>query len=259
MRPRFIVNAFSLSFTLAAVGLLTGCAAVEAPADFTRLEASTSTFRLASWFRNHSSEAPVRIYIEGDGYAFNTHGRPSSNPTPKSTLVRRLAFSDPHPNVAYLARPCQYVEDLRCTPDAWTTGRFSQDAVEASAEAVRQLSRGRDVILIGYSGGAQIAGLVAVRHPELHVRKIITVAGNLDHEAWCSALGLAPLSKSLSLRNDWKAFLALPRVHFVGEDDAVISPDLTRSILGPAEDLRIIPGASHSQGWERAFVEIYNQ
>ncbi|MDD7312777.1 MAG: alpha/beta hydrolase, partial [bacterium] len=64
---------------------------------------------MASWQKITHPTAPYKIYIEGDGHAFNAHGQPTGNPTPKGTLVRELAFGDNHENVIYLARPCQYV------------------------------------------------------------------------------------------------------------------------------------------------------
>ena len=94
--------------------LLAGCASFSAPESFRYREIDTEFFRLASWQKLTDVSKPLRVYIEGDGYAFNAHGRPSSNPTPRETDFRALAFGDPHANVVYLARPCQYVEDSRC-------------------------------------------------------------------------------------------------------------------------------------------------
>ena len=110
--------------------LLAGCASFSAPESFRYQEIDTEFFRLASWQKLTDAFQPVRIYIEGDGYAFNAHGRPSSNPTPRETDFRALAFGDPHANVVYLARPCQYVEDSRCNRSYWSTARFSANRID---------------------------------------------------------------------------------------------------------------------------------
>lgn len=69
---------------------------------------------LASWQKITVSAAGYKIYIEGDGYAFDVRGRATSDPTPRGTLMRELAFGDDSPNVMYLARPCQYVKSGDC-------------------------------------------------------------------------------------------------------------------------------------------------
>ena len=72
---------------------LTGCAtSITPPETFMYKEIQTDTFKIASWQKITNPETYVRIYIEGDGYAFNASGQPSFNPTPRSDLVRKLAF-----------------------------------------------------------------------------------------------------------------------------------------------------------------------
>ncbi|MBR2299926.1 MAG: hypothetical protein IJ870_05075 [Alphaproteobacteria bacterium] len=73
---------------------------------------SLAFFKIASWQKITDKNAPYKIYIEGDGFAFNAHGSPTTNPTPKNTFLRQIAFNDPSKNVVYLARPCQYVNDV---------------------------------------------------------------------------------------------------------------------------------------------------
>lgn len=55
-----------------------------------------------------------KIYIEGDGRAFDIDGQPTSDPTPRGTMLREIAFGDTHPNVVYLGRPCQFVTNSAC-------------------------------------------------------------------------------------------------------------------------------------------------
>ena len=70
------------------------------PADFVYKEVETRNFTLASRQKVTNPAAPYKIYIEGDGYAFN---------------AREPAFDDDSPNVIYLARPCQYIKSGICS------------------------------------------------------------------------------------------------------------------------------------------------
>ena len=77
-------------------------------------------------------DGALTVYIEGDGFAWATRSRPSFNPTPKRPMGLELALGHPGGNVAYLARPCQFVGETEfrgCTPLAWTHARFSEAAV----------------------------------------------------------------------------------------------------------------------------------
>ena len=239
--------------------LLSGCASFKVPETFQYQEIDTTFFRLASWQKISDQTQPVRIYIEGDGYAFNAHGRASSNPTPKGRNFRKLAFGDPHDNVVYLARPCQFVSDARCDRVYWSTGRFSTEVIAAMSEAIETIVSKRKVTLVGYSGGAQVAGLCAVTDKNLDVQKIITLAGNLDHQAWCRHHNLPLLSDSMDLTKYWSKFSKINQIHFLCGNDEVIPPSITYTRLG--NDLRVVllPDATHADGWLKYADQIYKQ
>jgi len=44
---------------------------------------STETFTLRAWQRISDPNQPVRVYIEGDGFAWVSRSRPSDDPTPR--------------------------------------------------------------------------------------------------------------------------------------------------------------------------------
>ena len=127
---------------------LTGCTTIKAPADFVYKEIETQNFTLASWQKVTNPAAPYKIYIEGDGYAFNTRGKATQDPTPRGTLVRELAFGDDSPNIIYLARPCQYVKSPICSKRHWTTARFAPEVINAEYEAIKNIVGNNPVILI---------------------------------------------------------------------------------------------------------------
>lgn len=237
------------------VFLICGCNTVHIPETFAYKEIKTEKFTLASWQKITNSEAPVKIYIEGDGASFNGVGRPTSNPTPKGKLLREIAFGDNSPNVVYLARPCQFVADNQCEQKYWTTARFSAEVIASEREAVLDIAQENDVILIGFSGGAQVAGLVAVTAPELHVKKIITIAGNLDHKAWTEYHNVPALDGSLNLADYKDKYSVIEQEHYVGTKDEVMPPKLVYDFVG-SDNVREVPLAEHSKGWERIYPLI---
>lgn len=228
------------------------CAKLQIPDNFHYREITSSTFRLATWQKITDRTAPVRIYVEGDGYAFDSKGNPRDDPTPVSTIVRELAFNDPHANVVYMARPCQFIQTKLCTAECWSTGRFSADAVSALYEASREISQGRDIVYIGYSGGAMLTGLVIQEYPDLPVKKWITLAGLLDHEAWTKKYHLNPLINSLNLQK----LPDIPQIHFIGDRDKVIPLQFMKE-AAKGKRLQIISNASHSENLAQVFEDIY--
>lgn len=238
---------------------LTGCTTIKIPTDFVYKEVKTQDFTLASWQKVTNPAAPYKIYIEGDGYAFNARGKATQDPTPHSTLVRELAFGDKNPNVIYLARPCQYVKSPICSKRHWTTARFAPEVVNAEYEAIKNIAGHNPIILVGFSGGAQIAGLVATAKPGLNVKKIITIAGNLDHLAWTQYHNLPPLNESMNLESYRKQFAQIPQIHYVGSNDKVMPPVLVREFVGESCNLIEVRGATHNSGWEEIYAQIRNE
>ena len=230
---------------------LYGCHGVNVPDSFSYQEIQTDSYKLASWQKITDKKVPIRIYIEGDGYAFNHLGYPTTNPTPRGTFLRKIAFNDPNANVVYLARACQFVEDKLCDVKDWTTGRFSQEIVNSTTQAIKSISSKQDIILIGYSGGALLSGLVIEQNPKLPVKKWITLAGVLNHTKWTEDLNLPPLSDSVDL----KKIPTLPQLHLIGDRDRIVSYKITESLVDK-ENLIIIPNATHDGGYEEYLQTI---
>lgn len=178
-------------FIAALFGLLSaGCSGIKVPDDFAYKEIETRDFKLASWQKISEPDGVYKFYIEGDGHAFDSRGRPTADPTPQGTMLRELAFGDPSPNVIYLARPCQYIMSPICAKRHWTTARFAPEVINAEYDAVRQTAGGHEVILVGFSGGAQVAGLISAAKPGPPGQK----AGN--HRRKSGSAGLDNISRS---------------------------------------------------------------
>lgn len=239
--------------------LLNGCSSITVPNNFVYKEIKTDTFTLASWQKITQTNGVYKIYIEGDGYAFDRYGRPTQNPTPKGTFVRKLAFGDKNDNVIYLARPCQYVTSPICSQRHWTTARFAPEVINATFEAIRQIAGNSPIVLVGFSGGAQVGGLVTSAKQGLNVKKIITIAGNLDHEAWVKYHDLLPLNESLNLADYYDNFMEIPQIHYVGKNDKVIPPHLVQNFIKNKASVIVVAGANHNNGWNSVVDDIIKE
>ena len=174
-----------------------------------------------------NSPGTLTVYLEGDGLAWLNESTPSSDPTPSNPLALRLALRHSGA-VAYLARPCQYVQEqnqYNCQPKFWTTHRFAPEVVDATSRALDTLKRqsgARQLVLVGYSGGGAVAALVTAQRRD--VARLVTVAGNLDHAAWTQLKRLTPLSGSLNPADFTPQLAPVAQWHIVGERDTVMPP-----------------------------------
>ena len=178
----------------------------------------------------------LTVYLEGDGYAWIGGQYPSDDPTPYQAIALQLAMVQPGKGaVAYLGRPCQYTgaeKDARCHKGIWSDARFSEEVVRAVNTALDQLKRqqhAQRLELVGYSGGAAVALLVAARRNDID--RIVTVAGNLDPHAWAAEMKLQPLKASLDTTKVIEATAHIPQVDFVGGKDRVVPPRVTESFV----------------------------
>ncbi len=231
---KFVFILFSL--------VLCGCAGhYDMPNDFEYKPITTQNHTIATWQKISDKKQPIHIYIEGDGHAFYANGLPTNNPTPSDSFLRNLASSDSHNNVVYIARPCQFIFDSNCDISDWTIARFSQDNIDSVAYVIKQIAKSRPIVLIGYSGGALMSGLIIEQNPNIRVKKWITVAGVLNHHDWTRYFGDADLDKSVDLEK----MPNIPQIHYVGDRDTVVPLDLSKKWV-KNDNLEVIPGASHN-------------
>ena len=238
---------------------LTSCASITTPSNFVYKEIQTRNFNIVTWQKITNPKLPYKVYIEGDGYAFNSQGRPTNDPTPKSTLVRELAFDDKSANVIYVARPCQYIKSSICSQRHWTSARFAPEIINAEYETIKSIVGNSPVILIGFSGGAQVSGLISTAKKGLNVKKIITIAGNLDHLVWTQYHDLPPLNESMNLENYKKQYKKIPQINYVGSRDEVIPPHLVKDFINDDTLVVEVNEATHNTGWEIIYNQIWNE
>lgn len=245
--------------------LLGGCAsdpreraeAMAAPAGLHRELIDAGGFVLTAYTRITRPDAPIHIYFEGDGVAWTTRTQPSMDPTPRNAVGLALAAADPAPNVAYLARPCQFTEpsvNPRCGVDYWTGKRFSPEIVNAMDAAVSSVARrapGQPINLVGYSGGGALVVLVAAgRHDVASIR---TVGGNLDHAFVNRIHGVSAMPDSENAIDVAKAVASIPQVHFSGGGDTVVPASVAQRYAaaagGTCIQLRTVPQMAHGDAW----------
>ncbi len=223
-----------------------------------RTDLAAGEFRLRGYQRTGQPGLPLTVYIEGDGFAWKARHRLSDDPTPTDPLALRLALRDPAANLAYLARPCQYLSPeglARCAPDYWSDKRYAEEVIVAADAALTQLrarAQANGLHLVGYSGGAAVAALVAARRRD--VLSLRTVAGNLDHAALTTRHGVTALDGSLNAIDLAAQLSALPQRHFVGGNDRIVPADIARGFVNRLESNRcavieVIAPASHDAGW----------
>jgi len=218
--------------------------------------------------RDFSAGMPLSIYIEGDGHAFIDRWHLSDDPTPRRPVALELAVQDPAPNIVYIARPCQYVQGgdrHNCHPAYWSAARYAEPVVDAVAAVIDHylsVSHARGLKLYGHSGGGAVALLVAARRTD--ARRVVTVAGVLDTEAWTRNDGMTPLAGSLNPADEAALLADIPQIHFAGGDDAVVPAAVARSYAarfppGRHPAIRVIAASDHTCCWADRWPELLRQ
>jgi hypothetical protein len=259
--------------------LLSGCASVPSPQQrqdtASQLAANhhwqarviqTRQFDLLSYRpKNSMHETELTMYIEGDGLAWLNSHTISTDPTPINPVGLKLALNHPKGNAVYLARPCQYMGGItarNCNKHDWSNRRFSEEVIRSTNDAVNSLKaefNATKLQLIGFSGGGAVATLLAARRDD--VTKLITVAGNLDHQAWTSYHKISPLRGSLNPADYRQKLTKLNQIHFVGHNDKIMPPFLARHFvagLPNSAHAKVIvkPNQSHGCCWEFIWTEL---
>jgi len=236
--------------------------------DFSLVRYQTPLFVLTTYEKlRHEHTPQIHIYIEGDGNAWE-RSKLSDNPTPRQPLARHLALQDPHPNVIYIARPCQYTPPAlnnHCTPQYWSSHRYAPQVIHATSQAldaIKAKTGATQFLLVGFSGGASVAALVASERSD--ILGLITVAGDLNHQQLNTYHHVTPLSGSLNPFHVTEKLRDLPQDHWVGGKDKLIPSHITEQFVQKIHNSRcarvhILKKASHHKEWEKAWYAILSE
>jgi len=200
----------------------------------------------------------VHVYIDGDGVNFQWERFVRADPTPGRALMLELMGLD-RGNTLFVGRPCYFGLELddSCNADYWTYARYSEKVVSSMVDVIaRRTSQYSEVVLFGHSGGGAIALLIAEQLPK--VKAVVTVAGNIDTEAWTQHHGYTPLYGSLNPAKRAPLPATIRQLHLVGAQDTNIPPSLTTPWIDdqPAASLRVIPNNTHLCCWNKDWAAV---
>ena len=226
---------------------------------------TTQKFNVRTIYSPLVQDKDLMIYLEGDGHAFRSSGRPYDDPTPAYPLGLELAIADRSPNVVYIARPCQYVIrnklDPNCEERYWTRDRFSAPIIDAVNSVIDQFvsrTKGKRVHLVGYSGGGAVALLISTRRED--AATVRTVSGNIDHVAVNVFHTTHQLTGSLDPLDDVVRLARIPQIHFVGSDDEIVPPLIARGyerkVASACVTVHEEPGVTHVKGWSERWTDL---
>ncbi|KAA6187352.1 alpha/beta hydrolase [Thiohalocapsa marina] len=243
-----------------AIPVITGCASpatkterVAADSGMTGLLLVGSAFSHSAFFAEGRGD-DLHVYLSGDGSPWIDEHRIAKDPTPRNPVALRLMALDPRPRL-YLGRPCYHglTDSSACDPWLWTNGRYSEEVVASMTHALEEFIQQQDfrnVVLIGYSGGGVLAWLIAERLEQ--VRLLVTLAANLDTDAWTARHGYTPLLGSLNPAKRAALPARVRQLHIAGERDANVPPALIQTALNSAGSQAIVQvlASDHRCGWQ---------
>lgn len=202
----------------------------------------------------------LHVYLDGDGTPWINNRWISEDPTTRNPLLFRLMSLDTEQAV-YLGRPCYhgFSDTPPCHPGLWTNERYSAVVIKTMAAALDHILkplRTKRVILIGYSGGGTLALLLAEQVQNL--QGIVTIAGNLDIEAWSSLHGYAPLIGSKNPAQQPPLNPALFQLHLAGGKDQNVPVSLIRPTAQHQDSaqLLLMPEFDHTCCWEEIWPMV---
>lgn len=220
---------------------------------FIKKEYQKQGFKIFTLQKISNNQKSLRIYIEGDGFAYVNKNRPSIDPTPRNSFLLDLVKEDNAENLVYIARPCQYIRSERCEEKHWTSERFSAELISTISAVIDEF-KDYEIELVGYSGGA----FVALNLQQKNIKNIRTIAGNLDLDEFVKIHKISPL---LFDKLNYEKLSKVPQIHFVGALDKIIPLEIftqyqqklpTKSCV----KMKIINGATHNKNWQNSWKEL---
>ena len=98
--------------------------------------------------------------------------------------------------------------------------------------------------------------LLAERVPQ--VRLVVTLAGNLDIDAWTARHGYTRLVHSLNPARRPPLPRHIDQLHYVGRDDGNVPPEMLEAAVSQQKNARVLvlDGLGHEHGWDDYWAEI---
>jgi pimeloyl-ACP methyl ester carboxylesterase len=171
--------------------------------------------------------------------------------------------------IVYLGRPCHYASEYdfesRCHKRYWTTHRYAEDVIAAYDTIFDQLKSKYNIIgfnIIGFSGGGNIAGLLAARRED--IRAITTIAGNVDNDFFTQYHRVSGMPSSLNMADYAQTLSVTPQIHYIAEDDRFVPPEIYQSYRAKLPHTNCtkaitVQGTTHLEGWDEQWTELRRQ
>jgi pimeloyl-ACP methyl ester carboxylesterase len=208
-------------------------------------------------------EGPLHIYLEGDGSPWIDESRIASDPTPRRAYALELMALDSRA-AAYVGRPCYHGQEgtQPCDPLLWTHDRYSKQVVDSLEFVIRQITARearKGLVLIGYSGGGVLAMLLAERLET--TRSVVTIAANLDIDAWTDLHDYSPLVGSLNPARRPPLPPGIRQFHLAGGRDDRVPTQIIESVADTQSNCEILiyPEFDHTCCWSAIWPQVLNQ
>ncbi|HEY6641820.1 dienelactone hydrolase family protein [Povalibacter sp.] len=234
-----------------------------AAAQLTRSVVAGREFRHVVYANGQAANATTQrllVYLDGDGRPWGANGRePAADPTTRNPVALQLLAQTTAPAI-YVSRPCyQRMNDSMCGPATWTSDRYSAVVVDSLAAAIQQAAGDdarKQIVLVGYSGGGVLAVLVAERLA--NVAAVITIAANLDIDAWTQHHHYLPLTGSSNPASSMHDH-PWPEVHLQGTADHTVPAATTARYFAryPLAQRRQFDEFTHVCCWVEQWPEIF--
>jgi len=161
----------------------------------------------------------------------------------------------------YIGRPCYNGTALEpeCDNRMWTSARYSTTVVDSMVSALNQYlaqHNYRYIRLFGHSGGGALAMLLAEQFNQ--TTDVLTIAGNLDINAWTSHHGYTPLYSSLNPSDRPALSQNIRQWHWTGAKDRVIPPALVAPFIQSQANAfsSTVLSFNHSCCWKTIWQEM---
>ncbi len=252
----------------AVLGLLMACSSPSLRFDQTADELGLSFRDIRGTGFNHrvyfnpanQQNGVLHVYLGGDGTPWIGGVVVASDPTPRNPVGLRLMAMDKQDSL-YLGRPCYHgsARAPDCDSALWTSARYSETVAQSMARVLQGIIETggyRELVFVGFSGGGALAMILAERFAQ--TRRVVTIAGNLDVEAWVKRHHYDALKGSLNpralppLRDD------IQQYHLAGGQDKNIPSELIEQAIAGQPRAQFLRFAQFTHGccWETVWDEV---
>ncbi len=214
-------------------------------------------------YKNRVSNDPqgrLHVYLGGDGTPWFKGRYITRDPTPLKPIMLDLMKLDTSAAI-YLGRPCYHQQKMpaNCDNSLWTNKRYSPSVVNSMRVALQayiQQNNIKHIRLFGFSGGGTLAILLAPSIKE--VDTVITLAANLDTQAWTKYHGYSPLTGSLNPANQPPLPANIKQLHYLGEKDKNILINMLEPVIKRQKNAKfiVLKQADHHCCWVKNWTKI---